>query len=201
MQSPSSYGKRRSLPWLLVVTLLFGVGCGSQGGLNAGTYFVSAPVVAVVGGAAKACAGVPLSFSPGDCGGVELDGIDIRSIKGTTVYRNGTVETPVLRLTGNWDGRRLILTRPPVVIGDSSVTHLPDCANPASERSPALSQIQAAIQQDREVLAARGILVLKTAPCIGNLLVVVPVADSVTVDYLQARYSPISVSSWLQSTK
>jgi hypothetical protein len=149
----------------------------------------------------KACAGIPLSFSPGDCGGVELDGIDIHAIKGITIYPNGTVETPVLRLTGKWDGRRLTLTSTPVVIDNSAVTRLPDCANPASESSLALSQIQAAMQQDRKVLTSRGILVLKTAPCIDHLLVVVPVADRVTVGYLQARYSPIDVSSWLQPSK
>jgi hypothetical protein len=161
---------------------------------------VSAPVVAVAGGPAKACAGIPLSSSPGDCGGVELDGIDIHAIKGITIYPNGTVETPVLRLAGKWDGRRLMLTSSPVVIDNSAVTRLPDCANGASQPSPALSQIQAAMQQDRQVLTSRGILVLKTAPCVDHLLVVVPVADRVTVGYLQARYSPIDVSSWLQPT-
>ncbi len=165
-------GRPRSLLWILAWTLAVGAGCGSEGQASLENYIVSAPVVAVAGGPAKACAGIPLSSSPGDCGGVELDGIDIHAIKGITIYPNGTVETPVLRLAGKWDGRRLMLTSSPVVIDNSAVTRLPDCANGASQPSPALSQIQAAMQQDRQVLTSRGILVLKTAPCVDHLLVV-----------------------------
>jgi hypothetical protein len=55
-----------------------------------------------------------LSLPPAAGSGVEVAGMDPRSVPGTTVYDNGTTLTPTVRLTGTYDGHRLTLTEPPV---------------------------------------------------------------------------------------
>jgi hypothetical protein len=163
-------------------------------------YSVSAPVVAIAGQHPKACAGIPLSLPPADCGGIELAGIDVHRVGGIIVYPNGTVQTPVLHLIGTWDGRRLSLTSHPEVVAPNAMTPLAVCTGASQEASPALIELEKNIAADRDLLLGKGILVLKTAPCGDHVLVVVPVADARTVAYLGERYVNVNVVSWLEPT-
>jgi len=181
-----------------VIVGLFGVcACGNASGNGTTQYTVAAIVVAASGGVPKACAGIPLSLPPADCQGVELEGLDVRAIKGANVYAGGTVQTPVVRLNGTWTGHKLRLTSPPEVVANSAATPVPKCEKQTpSQLSPNVRQIQEAIQQDQKLLVAHGILLLKTEQCDDRLMVVVPVADSSTVSFLQSRYSGIDVYAW-----
>jgi hypothetical protein len=159
------------------------IGCGTIAtrGSTAGTlYTVSAQILKVAGKPTKACAGVPLSRPPSDCGGVEVVGVDVHAIKGVTVYANGTVETPPVSITGTWDDHKLMVTKRPEIVEPSLTTPLAECSDQGA--SETLMRLQSRIATDHALLSSKGIEILKTAPCGDHVLVVVPVADAPTID-------------------
>jgi hypothetical protein len=82
---------------------------------------VDAPVLAVPPRPPIACWTIQLSYPPAGGYGVEVRGLDPRTVPGAHVYNNGTVLTPTLRLTGGYDGCCLTLSEPasPVQLPDS----------------------------------------------------------------------------------
>jgi hypothetical protein len=60
-----------------------------------------------------ACLTISLSLPPTEGSGVEVRELDPQAVPGSTRFGNGTVLTPMLRLTGTYDGRCLALTEPP----------------------------------------------------------------------------------------
>jgi hypothetical protein len=120
-----------------------------------GRWTVDASVLQVPPGPPIACRTLLMSLPPAGGSGVEVGGMDPRSVLGTTVYDNGTTHTPGLRLTGTYDGHRLTLTEPPVpapaptppeLAGESLGTA---CANPGEghytheQRETAIAYAQA----------------------------------------------------------
>jgi hypothetical protein len=75
-----------------------------------GRWTVDALVLEVPPRPPIACRTLLTSLPPAAGSGVEVRGMDLRSVPGTTVYDNGTMLTPTVRLTGTYDGRRLTLT-------------------------------------------------------------------------------------------
>jgi hypothetical protein len=73
---------------------------------------VDAPVLLVPPGPPIACRMLLLSLPPAGGSEVRVQGVDPRAVPGATIYDNGTVLTPPLRLTGAYDGRQLILSEP-----------------------------------------------------------------------------------------
>jgi hypothetical protein len=59
-----------------------------------------------------ACYMILLSLPPAGGSGVEVRGLDPRTVPDVTIYQNGTVQTPTLRLVGTYDGQALTLTAP-----------------------------------------------------------------------------------------
>lgn len=74
---------------------------------------VDAPVLVVPPKPPIAYWTISLSLPPTGGSGVEVCGLDVQSVPGSLRFNNGAVETPTLRLTGMYDGRRLTLTEPP----------------------------------------------------------------------------------------
>lgn len=186
-----------------LVSMIYGCGSTSRTPQPADQYELRAPLLALKGRAVQACAGAPLSALPTDCEGVEVSGVDAGSVAGAIHYANGAIETPVVRLVGSWDGRRLVVEAPPQVVSRSDSSPLPDCSQPLADGQPtqAVLQTQTALQRDRRALLDRGITILKTGPCGEFLNVVVPVADGETVGYLQGHYPGTRVSGWLTPTR
>jgi hypothetical protein len=148
------------------------------------------------------CGIVFLSLPPADCGGVEVRGVEIRTVKGARVYGDGTVEANDVQLVGTWDGHALTATRSPQTVSPTKVVQIPDCgavAQPASTTQRP-SEIARQIQEDAVDLRTRGIPVIAAQVCGNTVLVVVPVADRGTVDYLRNRYDGLAIVSWFRAS-
>jgi hypothetical protein len=83
-----------------------------------GLWTVDAPVLEVPPRPPIAAKSILTSLPPAGGSGVEVRGVDPRSIPGATVYGNGTVLTPALRLTGTYDGHSLTVTEPVIPAPD-----------------------------------------------------------------------------------
>lgn len=160
-------------------------------------YAVTAGVMAQ-GRLVRACHGSLLSLPSPMCGGVDVRGLDPRSIPGGRVQSNGILLTPAVRLVGTWDGHSLTLTEPPIRAASTRPPTIERCSGPGNPRSDA-SSLPARISADA-TLAARGIQLLSVGvgPCPGTVTVEVAVADAKTVSYLQDRYGEVEVAGWLQ---
>ncbi|GAA4979384.1 hypothetical protein [Actinopolymorpha pittospori] len=159
-----------------------------------------------------ACHTVLTSDPPAGCSGVEVVGLDPRTVPGAAIHRGGTVFTPTLRLTGRYDGGRLVLTQPPTLVQrrayatppvrrrTGSVPAGPGAAR-TIEAAPSdvdLAAIRERLHADAE-LADHGIAILGSGQAGGQVLLWVVVAGPEQTEFLLDRYGPhLVVEGWLE---
>jgi hypothetical protein len=190
-----------SLPLIVVLA-----GCGGashtattqlpdRAGPVTATYVVSAPVLRVHG-VQTACDAILTSNPPAGCSGVPVSGYDFAHVPGVVRYGARGWQTPVLRLTGRWSGRALVVSR---VSGTT-----------AGQAPPAAPQRCAARPRPRgEALVRRiandesaGMQLIAFGPCGRTAWVLVPVANRATVRAIRLRYGrDVIVGGWLQRSR
>ena len=190
----------RTVACVILVTAI--AGCGRFGAAVSGPlYTVTASVMQKPGERPHACAAIPLPYPPIGCGGPDVRGLDLATMAGVIRYRNGVHAIGVVRLVGTWDGQALVLTRAPVSAKPADATQLRACQQPfgftGSSEMPAMMQ---RLMSDEQVLKSRGLLLLEFGPCDeSSYFVIIPVADSKSVAWLNERYGPtLRVYGWLQ---
>lgn len=158
---------------------------------------VDTDVLQVVGAPPLALRSVQLSLPPAGGSGVEVAGLDPRTVPGATIFANGTVQTPTVRLTGTYDGERLTLTEPPIPaesgqgLAERRVTA--DDADLVPLDPDALQTIQQRLHTDL------GDRLLQTSASGGILHLVLAAATPEQAEHLRTQYGPhLIVSSWLQ---
>jgi photosystem II stability/assembly factor-like uncharacterized protein len=142
---------------------------------------------------------MPLPEPPIGCGGVEVANVDVASVPGVVTYRNGTVGTPIVKLTGAWDGHVVRLTEQPrpATPGESTEAKLVPQAPPiVSKESP--QQVVEHLKQDTSDLQKRGIIVFAFGAAADGVDMTVAVADDKTVQYLYDHYGRVYIKGWLQ---
>jgi hypothetical protein len=184
-------GDTLALRVVAYVVLLIAVGgCAHFGpaALSGPLYTVTSEVMQKSGDAPVACFAIPLPYPPIGCGGVALRRIDLLTMPGVTVYRNGVRATAVLRMVGTWDGHALSLTRSPGTTRTEEATRLPTCADtPGRSSADPLPPVMQRVIDDDASLRAQGVQLLEFGPCRDSVFFVVPVADSTTVELLTRR--------------
>jgi hypothetical protein len=146
-----------------------------------------------------ACAGIPLSDPPADCHGVVIEDIDIRTVPSAHTYRNGTVVTNAVRLTGHWNGGVLKLVSQPAAAANSAVTPVPTSCpenDRTSDPAPALLATQQQLWADEASFRQQGVRLIASNPCSTYIQLVVAVADSRTVDLIQRKHEHLRVVGW-----
>jgi hypothetical protein len=193
----------RHVRWAALALFVAGVSCGASAGnptTSAELYTVTTTVMQKPGEAPHACNGVPLPYPPIGCGGPDVLGLDLATMRGATRYVNGVRETGMLRLVGTWNGRALVLTQPPTTASLTSGTVTHTCDQPYGFTSEGTPPMMQRLLSDTRLLADRGIQLLQFGPCSeSTYFVVVPVADADTVNYMAARYGPtLKVYGWFE---
>ena len=145
-----------------------------------------------------ACFATPLSYAPIGCGGVDLEGLDPRSVPGSVTYSNGVVATKTLTLVGTWTGDALVLTDGAQIAKDTDHTPLPQCHQTPADGEGGITPQMRAVLNDGKVLRAHHIQMLEFGMCQGALFLIVAVATPDTVDFLTRRYAPARVAGWLR---
>jgi hypothetical protein len=186
---------RRLLPLALL-----GVVAAACGGTNAATHarvgdrrsgrvVVVAPVLRLRGAAPVACHAILTSLPPAGCAGVRVAGCDFRAVPGLVRYGGGRWQTPLLRITGVWDGRELH------VDGISRVRSGPlEPPLPGRCRARATPQALALVRR----VAAGPFATIAMGPCGRTAWMLVPFADRGTVSAIHRRYGPTAVvTGWL----
>ena len=155
--------------------------------------------MAVPGKTVNACAFEPLPYPPIGCGGAQVVGLDLASAPGAHTYRNGVVETGLVRLVGVWKQGVLNLTSPPTAASPKDATPTPQCVQDQSDAAvPNPPPWAQSILSDDALLNAHSIQLLGFYVCQGTLFIAVTVADRETVDFLTKRYAPARVAGWLR---
>jgi uncharacterized protein YhdP len=134
---------------------------------------------------------------PAGGSGVEVSGLDLRTVADAMVYDNGTVETPTLRLTGTYDGKRLTLTEPPVPAksgqGFAETRVTSDDAELVPLEPAALEAIWDKLRPEL------GDRFLQASSSGGILHLVLAAATSEQAEQLRTQYGPhLVISSWLR---
>ena len=186
---------------MLLAILLAGASCATPaiGPAARPLYTVTATVMAVPGKTVNACAFEPLPYPPIGCGGAQVVGLDLASAPGAHTYRNGVVETGLVRLVGVWKQGVLNLTSPPTAASPKDATPTPQCAQDQGDAEvPNPPPWAQSILSDDALLKAHSIQLLGFYVCQGSLFIAVTVADRETVDFLTKRYAPARVAGWLR---
>ena len=188
-------------PWVLLACVMAGTSCAipAIGPAAEPLYTVTATVMAVPGKTVNACAFEPLPYPPIGCGGAQVVGLDLASAPGAHTYRNGVVETGLVRLVGVWKQGVLNLTSPPTAASPKDATPTPQCAQDQGDAEvPNPPPWAQSILSDDALLKAHSIQLLGFYVCQGSLFIAVTVADRETVDFLTKRYAPARVAGWLR---
>ena len=126
-----------------------------------------------------------------------MGGLDPRTVADATIFANGTVQTPTVRLTGTYDGERLTLTEPPIPaesgqgLAERRVTA--DDAELVPLDPDALPVVRQRLHSDL------GDQLLQSSASDGILHLVLAAATPEKAEQLRAQYGPhLIVSSWLQ---
>jgi hypothetical protein len=158
---------------------------------------VDTAVLQVAGRPPLALRTILLSLPPAGGSGVEVSGLDLRTVANVMVFDNGTVQTPTLRLTGTYDGERLTLTEPPVPaksgqgLAERRVT---------GDEADLLPLGPAALETIRNKLRAEfGDRLLQSSSSGGILHLVLTAATPAQAEQLSTQYGPhLVISSWLR---
>ena len=140
----------------------------------------------------EACLFVLDSRPPAGCGGVAVTGVDFGQIRGLTRGETREWQTPVLRLTGRWDGKVFsVISASPAKLSEQTIPTEPNCL--AHRAGPRVRPSQAAITK-----ASEQVSLLQSGPCGRSYYFLAAVADHRTVSYLHRRFgSSILVAGWL----
>ncbi len=187
-----------------LIVVLAGCGAGShpattqlpdRAGPVRATYVVSAPVLEMHG-TQTACDAILTSYPPAGCSGVPVRGYDFAHIPGVVRYGGMGWQTPVLRLTGRWDGHALVVSRVAATTTGQAPPDAPDaCRAGPHPRGEALAR---RIAHD----AAPGMRLIAFGPCGRTAWVLVPVADRSTVRAIRLRYGKgVIVDGWLRRAR
>jgi hypothetical protein len=156
------------------------------------TYVVSAPVLKVHG-LQEACDAILTSYPPAGCSGVAVRGYDFAHLPGVIRYGGIGWRTPMLRLTGRWNGHVLVVSR----VASTHTGHAPPGAPagcPAVPR-PRGEALARRIVHDESA----GMPLMAFGPCGRTAWVLVPVADRSTIQAIRQRYGTgVIVRGWLR---
>lgn len=141
---------------------------------------------------------MPLPDPPIGCGGPEVVGIDLQTLPGFQRYRNGVESVGTMHLIGTWEAGVLTLIQPPEGASAKDSTPTPRCAQTPADPGPDSTSEGRKLMSDEDLLKARGIQVLEFFVCQQALFIVVSVADTATVEFMNDRYAPVRVAGWLQ---
>jgi hypothetical protein len=186
-----------------LVALLAGCGAGThtaatrlpdRAGPVRATYVVSAPVLEMRG-TQRACDAILSSAPPTGCSGVTVTGWDFAHLAGVVRYGSVGWQTPVLRLTGRWNGHALVVSR----VTETKVA-------PPAPGAPGRCLVRP--RPRGEALARRmahdnaaGIQLMAFGPCGRRAWALVPVANRSSVRTIRQRYGDVIVSGWLRRAR
>ncbi len=184
-----------------LIALLAGCGAGTHtatthlpdraGGPAQATYVVSAPVLEMRG-IQKACDAILSSAPPTGCSGVKVTGYAFAHLPGVVRYGSVGWQTPMLRLTGRWNGHALVVSRVAETTAGQSAPGAPSrCLVAPRGRGEALVRRMA--HDD-----AAGIRLMAFGPCGRTAWALVPVANPQTVHAIRQRYGDVIISAWLR---
>ena len=212
----NSSASRGSAAMAIVATVVLCVSVASAAGLtlalhahkgnapatsNTGLFTVTATLLSVKGGPVYACRILEWSLPPAGCTGVEVQGVDIRSVEGVQYYGQGTLVTPTLKLVGRWEPPVLVSTQAPIPSSLSTQPHILSAGRPQSFSPGMPSDADAVAQRlkgDLAFLRGQGILVDGFGWDGTNLDVVLIEGDRSTAQYLTGRYGRIKIEAWLE---
>ncbi len=182
-----------------MIAVLLACSCGLGQSTPGPQYSVVASLLAVRSKPTFACQFILTSLPPAGCAGVEVRNAQVASVPGTTVYRNGTMQTHVVRLVGSWDGRALTLSQSAQVTTEAETTALPVAQSPPAElRRGSTSEVDQRVAHDAAVLQDLGIHLLEVGTGADGVDVVLAVADARSVHTMYDRYGAVHISGWLQ---
>ncbi len=161
-------------------------------------YTVTAPLLVLRGQPVHACWLIDLSLPPAGCGGVEVRNVTVAAVPGTTTYKNGTLETPAVKLVGVLDGQILTLTQLPEPTQSAGTEPKPVSQPPPATPKGTDLQVDELIAHDMLNLQRRGIFVLSVGIGADGVDVVLVVADTTSVETLYNLYGHVHISGWLQ---
>jgi photosystem II stability/assembly factor-like uncharacterized protein len=201
----------RLMPALAMVTVLaitlgtVGVLLMSRAGLGgpaSGTrYAVISSLMSDPSGPFRACTEVPASAPSPGCYGVDVANVDAAAIPGIFVNRNGTIQSPTVRLVGTWDSRLRVLrlTEPPVIVDQYASTPPKVVTQPPPPRSGNKPEdVLQQITRDAPDLLQRGIALLGWGEDVDGVEMDLAVADAKSVQYLYDTYGRMKIKGWLQ---
>jgi hypothetical protein len=133
---------------------------------------------------------------PLKCDGMELRGIDLRTLPGHHVQQDGVVYAYSVKIVGTWDGVAVTATRPPRVVDPRSVVLQPETCDQRGVSGT--DPVQIRVNKDSQTLKNRGIYLMSDMPCVDGVQVLVAIADPATVEYLTTTYDVRHVVGWFQ---
>jgi hypothetical protein len=150
------------------------------------------------GGPVYACRTEFISLPPPPCGGVEIRNADagtVAALGGDLPGLHGTRRSRSVRIVGTWDGQALTLTRPPVPASQPSPTPLPVLSPPPDQAADEAEVVRIAHDS---TLKSEGVSWMEAGVNSDGVYVLLPVADSHSVQVIHSRYPDAHVSGWLQ---
>jgi hypothetical protein len=159
-------------------------------------YTVTATLFADKIGLVQICGSLVLTLPAQCAGGIDLRGIDIRTIPGWQRQRDGTAIASSVKVVGTWDGHAITATRPPQVVDPKSVLWRPEYCDQTGVGGT--DPVQDRLNKDFQILKSRGIYIMSNMPCVDGVQVMVAIADPATVTYLTTTYGVRHVVGWFQ---
>jgi hypothetical protein len=161
-------------------------------------YTVTASLLALRGQPVHACWFIVDTYPPTGCTGVEVRNVSVAAVPGAFTYKNGTIETPAVKLVGVLDGQTLTLTQlPESKQGPGTEPKQASQPPPASSKGTDL-QVDEQIAHDMLNLQRRGIFVLSVGISADGVDVVLVLANAASVEAFYSQYGHVHVSGWLQ---
>jgi hypothetical protein len=133
---------------------------------------------------------------PLKCDGMELRGIDLRTLPGHHVQPGDLVYVNNVKVTGTWDGVAVTATRPARVVDPNSVLWRTDTCDQTGIGGA--YPVQDRLNKDFQILKGRGIYLMSDLPCVDGVQAMVAIADPATVTYLTTTYGVRHVVGWFQ---
>ena len=161
-------------------------------------YTVTAPLLALRGKPVHACWFIEDSYPPAGCAGVEVRNVNAAAVPGAFTYKNGTIETPVVKLVGIVNGQTLTLTELPQSTRSQGTEPKPVSQPPPAASKGTDLQVDEQIAHDMLTLQQRGIYVLSVGIGADGVDLVLLVADAASVETLYSQYGRVHISGWLQ---
>jgi hypothetical protein len=134
------------------------------------------------------------SLPPAGCGGVPVAGFHLRHLPHVIHFAGGGWQTPELRMAGAWDGRTLVLTRPPSPAPAPAREPVPPPAC-QGQQAPGTNLLAKRITRAHARLG-----LIELLPCGRRVWALVGVADPLTRSFIRHHFGRrVMVSGWLRS--